>query len=98
MGGCPCALFRRGFGARQTARREACPDTPSEDAVMLMDVLARGGAPDLEVLDGFVDDKPVIWTPHAKWLLEKKVMGACPKLHRSSTRWRSALCPVEDEW
>lgn len=73
-------------------------DYPSGDALMLMDVLARGGAPDLEVLDGFVDDEAVIWTPQAKWLLEKKVMGACPKLHLSSTRWRSALCPVEDEW
>lgn len=71
---------------------------PSGDALMLMDVLARGGAPDLEVLDGFVEGEAVIWTSHAKWLLAKKVINcACPKLLLSSTRWRSALCPAEDE-
>ena len=82
-------------------------DDPSGDTELLMDVLARGGAPDLEVLDGFVEeedgfDNGVIWTARAKWLLENKVparKGACPKLLlRSSTRWRSALCPAEDEW
>jgi hypothetical protein len=68
-------------------------DYPSGDAEMLMDVLARGGAPDLEVLDGFVEEKDgfdnaVIWTSHAKWLLETSVMGkrgACPKLLLSTT-------------
>jgi len=75
-------------------------DYPSGDAEMLMDVLARGGAPDLEVLDGFVEEKDgfdnaVIWTSHAKWLLETSVMGkrgACPKLLLSTTLWRSSLC------
>lgn len=72
-----------------------------------MDVLARGGAPDLEVLDGFVERKDgcnnaVVWTSHAKWLFENKVMGgkkaACPRLILCSTYWISALCPREDVW
>jgi len=82
---------------------------PRGDAEMLMDVLARGSAPDLEVLNGFVEeengsDDGVIWTARAKWLLESRVhnhgkQGACPKLlPRSGTPGRSAVCPVEDEW
>lgn len=77
-------------------------ERPSGDAELLMDVLARGGAPNLEVLDGFDEDNAVVWTSHAKWLLKNRIVvgksGACPKLLLSNTRWRSAIFPLEDDW
>lgn len=58
---------------------------PKGDAELLMDVLARGGAPELEQLLGVWDKErdSVYWSPQPKWLFTNKITGkngTCPKL------------------
>ena len=58
---------------------------PDGNAELLMDVLARGGAPNLEKLGGLCEGERdgVYWSPQAKWLFNNKVAGqkgACPRL------------------
>ena len=57
-------------------RFESGGDRPDGDAELLMEVLARGGAPELENLWGLREDGDgVHWSPQAKWLFNNKVVG-----------------------
>lgn len=78
-------------------------DYPSGDAELLMRVLAKGGAPESDVLEGVFEEElyGLIWSSEAKWLFENKITdkaGACPKLRPRSTPWMSELCPPQDVW
>lgn len=66
------------------------PDFDDGDGELLMDVLARGGAPELEELgELWCRGYCVHWSPQAQWLFNNKVTGkngACPKLIISGPR------------
>lgn len=79
-------------------------DFPDGDAELLMDVLARGGAPELEMLSGFCEGRwgAVYWSPQAQWLFLNAVTGkkgACPKLKATCFQnyWKREQTRLEEE-